>query len=113
MNSFAGFVAVGLLFPPVLIAVVAGWILSRKKRANIGKDRRFVRKGAWISVVVALAYYGFLSMLAGINAANSGGLGGVLYVGVPILITLLLTAICFGIYLVSFWVFGRQQGGEA
>ena len=99
MADFAVAIAVSLMFPPPILAVFSAWLVSKKTDENGIIRRKSFGIGALVSTSFATAYYGFLSLLAGINATSvSGGLGALSAILILSVITLVLALICFGIY---------------
>jgi threonine/homoserine/homoserine lactone efflux protein len=104
-------VQIAVILPPLTIAAVSG--LFAAKRANReGTIKPFsFRKGAWISVLVSLFYYGFLALLAAVNSWDTGGLLAVLF---AVLVTAVFAVICFCLYFGSYRAFRRlfRRNGE-
>ncbi len=100
-------ISVGLMLPPLLIGAYLGWFVAGRLDDTGAISRNSFRKGAWITAGVAFAYYGFLALLAGINAADNGQLELVFYVVLPSAITAFLVLFSFGIYVIFNSIFKK------
>ncbi len=102
-------IGTALLMPPVVVALTTSWISARMP--NDGETRRVLsfRAGVWITVICASLYFGFLALLAAINAKTSGP---VYYVVLPIVITVISAAVSVGLYILSNRMFRRIRNNS-
>jgi len=103
-------ISILLMLPPPLIALFASWMAARKRSDTQDSGKAYKTKGALITTFFAVLYFGFLAFLAVVNLARHGNSPGPIFTyGILLLLMVVLTAICLGIFALGYRAFVRER----